>query len=186
MSGFRCQRFKCQPTLFLQVGTRHAVSETSTMPYFTLADTACRVPTSYHLYSVICYLSSIFRPLSPPESGGVPRSGEGVCIFRFPLSVFRFTFISYPLPLRVCPRVALGSAPLRGHRMTFSHSSKDPLRPLSQGEKVSGHLKPEPAPPLTPSAICYLPSVIRTLSSVLCTPDNSLLLSLRTEASHRG
>ena len=63
--------------------------------------------------------------------------------FRFPLSVFRFPLISYPLPLRVCPRVALGSAPLRGHRMTFSHSSKDPLRPLSQGEKVSGHLTPE-------------------------------------------
>ena len=80
--------------------------------------------------------------------------------FRFPLSVFRFPLISYPLPLRVLP--------------------------LSQGEKVSGHLKPEPAPPLTPSAICYLPSVIRTLSSVLCTPDNPLLLSLRTEASHRG
>ena len=80
--------------------------------------------------------------------------------FHFPLSAFRFPFISYPLPLRVLP--------------------------LSQGEKVSGHLKPEPAPPLTPSAICYLPPVIRTLSSVLCTPDNTLLLSLRTEASHRG
>ena len=39
---------------------------------------------------------------------------------RFPFSVFRFPFISYPLPLRVLP--------------------------LSQGEKVSGHLKPESTP----------------------------------------
>ena len=62
-----------------------------------------------------------------------------------PLSTFRFPFYIYiiPPPLRVCPRVALGSAPLRGLRMTFSHSSKDPLLPLSQGEKVSGHLTPE-------------------------------------------
>ena len=31
--------------------------------------------------------------------------------------------------------VALGSAPLRGDRMTFSHSSKDPLRhPVSGGQ----------------------------------------------------
>ena len=66
------------------------------------------------------------------------------------LSAFRFPFISYPPPaglsnvaLGSFPRVALESAPLRGHRMTFSHSSKDPLLPLSQGEKASGHLKRE-------------------------------------------
>ena len=45
---------------------------------------------------------------------------------------------AYPLRFAL-PNVALGSAPLRGHRMTFSHSSKDPLRPLTQGDKVDGH-----------------------------------------------
>ena len=62
------------------------------------------------------------------------------CVFRFnPVS-------SYPLPFGQCPRVALGSAPLRGHRMTFGHSSKDPLRPLSQGEKVGNDAKPSLSP----------------------------------------
>ena len=37
-----------------------------------------------------------------------------------------------PPPRFALPSVALGSAPLRGHRMTSSHSSKDPLRPLTQ------------------------------------------------------
>ena len=70
-----------------------------------------------------------------------------------PLSTFRFPFSIYFIPpppaglsnvaLGSFPRVALESAPLKGHRMTFSHSSKDPLRPLSQGEKVSGHLTRE-------------------------------------------
>ena len=121
-----------------------------------------------YLLSVICHLYSVhFLPLRQGEYHEVGRGYDvsftfhfPLSVFRFPLSVFRFPLISYPLPLRVLP--------------------------LSQGEKVSGHLKPEPAPPLTPSAICYLPSVIRTLSSVLCTPDNSLLLSLRTGTSHRG
>ena len=53
----------------------------------------------------------------------------------FHLSVFTFPFISYPLRFAL-PSVALGSAPLRRHRMTFGHSSKDPLRPLSQRDKV--------------------------------------------------
>ncbi|MEE1288087.1 MAG: hypothetical protein UHK44_05755, partial [Bacteroidaceae bacterium] len=40
--------------------------------------------------------------------------------------------LSYPLR-RFAPlsSVALGSAPLRGYRSTFSASSKDPLRPLT-------------------------------------------------------
>ena len=61
------------------------------------------------------------------------------------LSAFLFPFSVYiiPPPPAGLSNVALGSALLRGHRMTFSHSSKDPLRPLSQGEKVSGHLTPE-------------------------------------------
>ena len=46
-------------------------------------------------------------------------------VFSFNLSV------PYTFPFAL-PSVALGSAPLRGHRMTFGHSSKDPLRPLSQ------------------------------------------------------
>ena len=64
----------------------------------------------------------------------------------FQFSVFRFPFISYPLPLRVLP--------------------------LSQGEKASVHLKPETldlphfSPPL-PSVLCYLLSVICTLYSVI-------------------
>ena len=44
---------------------------------------------------------------------------------------------NYPPPpsLRSLPSVALGSAPLRGYRMTSSHSSKDPLRhPVSGGQ----------------------------------------------------
>ena len=48
-----------------------------------------------------------------------------------------------PSALRALPNVALGSAPLRGYRMTFSHSSKDPLRPLTQRDKVDGHVKHE-------------------------------------------
>ena len=33
-------------------------------------------------------------------------------------------------------KVKLESLTLRGHRMTFSHSSKGPLRPLTQRDKV--------------------------------------------------
>ena len=64
------------------------------------------------------------------------------------LSAFLFPFSVYiiPPPPAGLSNVVMGIAPLRGHRMTFSHSSKDPLRPLSQGEKVSGHLKPESTP----------------------------------------
>ena len=36
-------------------------------------------------------------------------------------------------PLRALPSVAMGIATLRGHRMTSSHSSKDPLRPPVSG-----------------------------------------------------
>ena len=49
--------------------------------------------------------------------------------------------LSYPLRFALPgvalggPRVALESAPLKGHRMTFGRSSKDPLRPLSQVDK---------------------------------------------------
>ena len=93
-------------------------------------------PYKLMLSSVLCYLLSVLHPLSPPETGGIPRSGEGVCVsftFRFPLSVFPFPFTSYPLPLRVLP--------------------------LSQGEKASGHLKRETrtsptSHPPRPSVIC--------------------------------
>ena len=46
----------------------------------------------------------------------------------------------YPPPpsLRALPSVALGSATLRGYRMTSSHSSKDSLRPpVSEGQSVT-------------------------------------------------
>ena len=61
------------------------------------------------------------------------------------LSAFRFPFSVYiiPPPPAGLSNVVMGIAPLRGHRMTFSHSSKDPLRPMSQGEKASGHLTRE-------------------------------------------
>ena len=61
------------------------------------------------------------------------------------LSAFLFPFSVYiiPPPPAGLSNVVMGIAPLRGHRMTFSHSSKDPLRPMSQGEKASGHLTRE-------------------------------------------
>ena len=39
-------------------------------------------------------------------------------------------FFTYPLRFAL-PNVAIEIATLRGYRMTFSHSSKDPLRPLT-------------------------------------------------------
>ena len=143
---FHVSSLKCPRTLFLQVGTRHAVSEHPwyhPLPWRTRHAVSLQVIICT-LSSVICYLYSIhFLPLSQGEYHEVGRGYDVSFTFHFSLSAFYFLLISYPLPLRVCPRVALGSAPLRGHRMTFSHSSKDPLLPLSQGEKVSGHLTPE-------------------------------------------
>ena len=70
------------------------------------------------LSSAICHLYSVhFLPLSQGEYHEVGRGYDVSFTFRFPLSVFPFPFTSYPLPLRVLP--------------------------LSQGEKASGHLKPE-------------------------------------------
>ena len=51
--------------------------------------------------------------------------------------VFWLLFLSTPSAL-CAPfgsSVKLGSLTLIGHRMTSSHSSKDPIRPLSQGDK---------------------------------------------------
>ena len=82
------------------------------------------------LSSVICTLYSIhFLPL---RQGEYHEVGRGYVY----LSAFRFPFISYPLPPAGLSNVVMGIATLRGHRMTFSHSSKDPLRPLSQRDKV--------------------------------------------------
>ena len=61
-----------------------------------------------------------------------------ISVFRFDLSVYII-----PHPPYALPNVAMGIATLRGHRMTFSHSSKDPLRPLTQRDKVDGHMKLE-------------------------------------------
>ena len=103
------------------------------------------------LSSAICHLYSVhFLPLSQGEYHEVGRGYDVSFTFRFPSScfpssVFRFLFSVYiiPPPPAGLSNVVMGIATLRGHRMTFSHSSKDPLRPLSQGEKVSGHLTPE-------------------------------------------
>ena len=68
------------------------------------------------------------QPLSPPETGGVPVRGRG-----YDVSGKRKTENCHTPLRRFAPlsSVALGSAPLRGYRSTFSASSKDPLRPLS-------------------------------------------------------
>ena len=96
---------------------------------------------------------------SPSETGGVPRRGEGVDrdSLRSLRSLRETQKLSYLLshakgaedaegggdgkgiihPLRrfALPSVAMGIATLRGHRKTFSHSSKDPLRPpVSEGQ----------------------------------------------------
>ena len=60
-------------------------------------------------------------------------------------------FFTYPLRFAL-PNVAIEIATLRGYRMTFSHSSKDPLRPLSQGEKVGAFLCNVMNPLLRPTA----------------------------------
>ena len=56
-------------------------------------------------------------------------------------------------PLRFAlANVKLESLTLRGHRMTFSHSSKGPLRPLAQRDKVDeefSHSSKESLRPLT-------------------------------------
>ena len=72
------------------------------------------------------HVSIHFVPLS---QGDEEQSSGGGMFLRSQLirSLFFFT---YPLRFAL-PNVALGSAPLIGYRMTFSHSSKDPLRPLT-------------------------------------------------------
>ena len=57
----------------------------------------------------------------------------------FQFSVFRFPFISYPLPLRVLP-LSQGEKVI-GHLKPESTPTN--FVPLSQGEKVRGHLKRE-------------------------------------------
>ena len=50
------------------------------------------------------------------------------------------------------PNVKLESLTLRNHRMTFSHSSKESLRPLTQRDKVDvefSHSSKESLRPLT-------------------------------------
>ena len=95
-------------------------------------------PYKLMLPSVLCHLYSIhFLPLRQGEYHEVGRGYVYLSLFTFH---FLLSIYIIPPPPAGLSNVALGSAPLRGHRMTFSHSSKDPLRPLSQGEKVSGHL----------------------------------------------
>ena len=75
------------------------------------------------------------HPLSPPETGGVPK-GRGW----IRTESVKLKSENYPPPPSLCalPSVAMGIATLRGHRMTSSHSSKDPLRPpVSGGQSKS-------------------------------------------------
>ena len=87
----------------------------------------------------VCFMVNDYRLLLERQSGG------HVSIIESPptalASLLYCCWIALnahrsPCSLRGCPHVAMGIATLRGHRMTFSHYSKDTLRPLSQGEKV--------------------------------------------------
>ena len=99
--------------------------------------------------------------------------------------------LTYPLR-RFAPlsSVALGSAPLRGYRSTFSASSKDPLRPPVSG----GQRKRE-----TESGRSFyerrkagreneMPRNAKTRiwRVRFCPPEHMNMLSGRTRASHRG
>ena len=46
--------------------------------------------------------------------------------------------LSTPSSFGGCPHVAMGIATLIGHRMTSSHSSKDPLLPPFSGGELEG------------------------------------------------
>ena len=62
------------------------------------------------------------------------HAGAGV-VANFVTTRVRREFYPPPPPCGGCPHVAMGIATLIGHRMTSSHSSKDPLRPpVSGGE----------------------------------------------------
>ena len=104
----------------------------------------------YLLPSVACYFSPFLTspggccifavsknrplpsPLCPSETGGRAQSAEGVDKTHSPL-----TALNPPPPLSGWSSVAQGSAPLMRYKMTFSHFSKDLIRPLSQREKVN-------------------------------------------------
>ena len=65
------------------------------------------------------------------------HAGAGV-VANFVTTRVRREFYPPPPPCGGCPHVAMGIATLIGHRMTSSHSSKDPLRPpVSGGESVT-------------------------------------------------
>ena len=113
MSGLRFKVSEIQVSTNLIPPSRDTACRVRTpmVSSFALADTACRVPTSYHLYSVICYLSSAichlysvhFLPLSQGEYHEVGRGYDVSFTFRFPSScfpssVFRFLFSVYIIP----------------------------------------------------------------------------------------
>ena len=72
------------------------------------------------------------HPLCPPETGAtrneVPEGGDK--------NHSPHTAPNPPPPPLGWSSVALGSTPLMRYKMTFSHFSKDLIRPLSQREKV--------------------------------------------------
>ena len=74
----------------------------------------------------VCHTPSALRA-RPPNLGG--QSGWTLETLNLKRRYFIFMIRS---PTRFAlPNVAMGIATLRGHRMTFGHSSKDPLRPLT-------------------------------------------------------
>ena len=90
-----------------------------------VSDAARSVPTMLLLLLTRRFPFSVLTPSNLLSLG---NSNEFDCSRL--LADFTFPFISYPLRFAL-PSVAMGIATLRGHRMTFSHSSKDPLRPLT-------------------------------------------------------
>ena len=132
--GFLCADLRTEDRVQF-VGTRHAVSANAKVVIVDVSDTARRVPTS-----------------------------------SLHLSHFRFPFV---IP-QLCPSKLGGRAKRRGYvkknreRMSGERGNIPPsgallLVPLTQRDRVDGHVKPETWLP-APSVLCYLSSVLCPLS----------------------
>ena len=96
--------------------------------------------TQKHILHISCFCFYFTLPPLALGHGTMSTSalvlGHGMpCPYKH---AFDFTLLSYPLRF-ARPNVTMGIATLRGHKMTFSHSYRDLLRPLSQVDKV-GHV----------------------------------------------
>ena len=95
------------------------------------------------MVSGFMFLVSGVHPLCPSKLGGRAKRRGYVYKRKAESGKLKtqrspFIVLYIPPPSFALPNVALGSATLRGHRMTLSHSSKDPLCPLTQRDKVGG------------------------------------------------